>query len=140
MLYLLIKILSQVGRYLNTVYVLVQTVHRSGSVPCQSPSLTKKSIFGEAKICKKKALVLEEQAVGDVMQFITLMPDLLSEASHVSILMSDRLIPIYNRSFKTSIAKGLLSILSFSDIANNKVDPEIFIIKLLLDQSVLIAF
>ena len=84
------------------------------------------NIWRGENLQNKKLLVLEEQAVGDVMQFITLMPDLLSEASHVSILMSDRLIPIYNRSFKPSIAKGLLSILSFSDIANNKVDPRDF--------------
>ena len=37
--------------------------------------------------------------------------------------MSDRLIPIYSRSFEESMANGILSIVSFSDVANNKVDP-----------------
>ena len=84
------------------------------------------NIWRGENLQNKKLLVLEEQAVGDVMQFLTLVPDLLLEASHVTILMSDRLIPIYKRSFQSSIANGLLSIISFSDIANNIVDPRAF--------------
>ena len=84
------------------------------------------NIWRGENLQNKKLLVLEEQAVGDVMQFITLIPDLLSEASHITILMSDRLIPIYKRSFEESIENGLLSIVSFADIANNKVDPREF--------------
>jgi tetratricopeptide (TPR) repeat protein len=84
------------------------------------------NIWRGENLRNKRLLVLEEQAVGDVMQFITLIPDLLQEASHVSILMSDRLIPIYKRSFQSSIDKGSLSIVSFADVANNKVDPREF--------------
>ena len=84
------------------------------------------NIWRGENLQNKKLLVLEEQAVGDVMQFLTLIPDLLSEASHVSILMTDRLIPIYNRSFQPFIANGLLSIISFSDVANNLIDPRDF--------------
>ena len=74
-------------------------------------------------LSSKHLLILEEQAVGDVMQFITLLPGILSEASSVSILMNDRLIPIYKRSLSQYISDGRLNLISFFNIANRKVDP-----------------
>ena len=77
-------------------------------------------------LTSKHLLILEEQAVGDVMQFITLLPGILSEASSISILMSDRLIPIYERSFSQYISERRLRLISFLSIANKKVDSSAF--------------
>jgi len=46
----------------------------------------------------QRLLLLEEQAVGDVMMFLTLMPALLEEAEAVGLVLGDRLLPIYRRS------------------------------------------
>ena len=64
----------------------------------------------------KRILLLEEQAIGDVMQFLTLIHPLLHEASSVSLLISDRLTPLYQRAFKSEISSGLLQIIPFSKI------------------------
>ncbi|MCB4389386.1 hypothetical protein [Synechococcus sp. MU1617] len=70
----------------------------------------------------KSLLVLEEQAVGDVMQFMSLIPTILEECSHVGILLSDRLLPIYKRSLVQYISNGSLSLYSFADSRNNILD------------------
>lgn len=46
----------------------------------------------------RRLLVLEEQAVGDVMMFLTLLPALVEEAQSVGLVLGDRLLPIYRRS------------------------------------------
>ena len=51
----------------------------------------------------KRLLLLEEQAIGDVMMFLTLLPDLLQEASSVDLMLSERLVPIYRRSLGKSV-------------------------------------
>ena len=61
-------------------------------------------------------LLLEEQAIGDVMQFLTLIPSIIDEASHVGIMISDRLISIYERSFAKYISQGLLSVYTFDNV------------------------
>ena len=60
------------------------------------------------------------------MQFITLVPALVQEAQHVSLLISERLIPIYNRSLQPLISKGSLSIFSFRDAIDSKLKPSSF--------------
>lgn len=47
----------------------------------------------------KRLLLLEEQAIGDVMMFLTLIPSLLREAKSLGIMVSDRLKSIYDRRF-----------------------------------------
>ena len=51
----------------------------------------------------KSLLLLEEQAIGDVMQFLTLLPNLLDEAEKIYLLLSNRLVPVYRRSFSDDI-------------------------------------
>ena len=64
----------------------------------------------------KRILLLEEQAIGDVMQFLTLIRPLLDEALSVCLLISDRLSPLYQRAFKSEISSGSLEIIPFSKI------------------------
>ena len=64
----------------------------------------------------KRILLLEEQAIGDVMQFLTLIRPLLHEASSVALLISDRLTPLYQRAFKSEVSSGSLHIIPFSKI------------------------
>lgn len=74
----------------------------------------------------KSLLLLEEQAVGDVMQFLTLLPTLLSEARHVGLLLNKRLVPVYERSLKAEIESGNVSIWSFADVRLSKLLPNMF--------------
>jgi tetratricopeptide (TPR) repeat protein len=67
----------------------------------------------------QKILLLEEQAIGDVMQFLTLLPGLLAEAQHVGLLLNNRLIPLYNRSFSSYIKSNRLTIYSFDDVLHD---------------------
>lgn len=74
----------------------------------------------------KSLLLLEEQAIGDVMQFMTLLPELLKEAEHIGLLLNNRLIPIYKRSFAAYIDQKSLSIFSFEDVLHNYLKPDDF--------------
>lgn len=73
------------------------------------------------KLTGKNLLLLEEQAIGDVMQFMSLLPDLLDEAKHIGVLLNSRLLPIYNRSLSTYIKQNRLSIFSFEDVVQNRL-------------------
>lgn len=77
---------------------------------------------GEA-LTGQKILLLEEQAIGDVMQFLTLLPGLLEEAQHIGLLLNNRLIPIYNRSFASYIQNNRLTIYSFDDVLHDRLKP-----------------
>lgn len=74
----------------------------------------------------KNLLLLEEQAVGDVMQFLTLLPKLLEEASHVSLFLNTRLVKIFERSFSSYISEGRVSIMSYDDFYADKLTPTRF--------------
>lgn len=77
----------------------------------------------------KRLLVLEEQAVGDIMMFLTLIKSLLpeiGESGHLSIALGSRLYPIYRRSFSTEISKGLISILQKKDFFSEQVSSHKF--------------
>ena len=69
----------------------------------------------------KSILLLEEQAIGDAMQFATLVPALLNEPKHVGLFVSNRLYPVYVRSFQEYIAQGVLSVYSFDDVNNGRL-------------------
>ena len=74
----------------------------------------------------KSILLLEEQAIGDVMQFLTLLPDLINEADSIGLLLSNRLVPVYQRSFSQYISSNLLKIWTFDDCRDHKIDSSIY--------------
>jgi tetratricopeptide (TPR) repeat protein len=51
----------------------------------------------------KRILLLEEQAIGDVMMFLTLLPTLQQEAKTVDLMLGERLVPIYRRCLHDSV-------------------------------------
>jgi hypothetical protein len=51
----------------------------------------------------KRLLLLEEQAIGDVMMFLTLLPALQQEAAQVDLMLGERLVPIYRRCLGDSV-------------------------------------
>lgn len=51
----------------------------------------------------KRLLLLEEQAIGDVMMFLTLLPTLQQEAELVDLMLGERLPPIYRRSLEGDV-------------------------------------
>ena len=71
----------------------------------------------------KSLLLLEEQAIGDAMQFSTLVPSMLDEPKHLGLLVSNRLYPIYVRSFHDYISEGQLTVYSFDDVNTGKLAP-----------------
>ena len=73
------------------------------------------TVWRGEKLSNKRLLLLEEQAIGDVMQFMTLVPDLLKEARHIGILINNRLVEVYRRSFAHLIQNKSVSVWSFSD-------------------------
>ena len=74
----------------------------------------------------QRLLLLEEQAIGDSMMFLTLLPTLVAEAAHVGVVLCTRLLPIYRRSFYQWIEAGKVSIWSHGDLATDKLTPEAF--------------
>ena len=62
----------------------------------------------------KHLLVIEEQAIGDVMMFLTLIPRLMNETKKISLMLGERLQTLYKRSFKTYIESGKIEILSLN--------------------------
>ena len=80
---------------------------------------------GESLI-NKSILLLEEQAIGDVMQFMTLVPTLLKEAKHIGILVNNRLYPVYRRSLSSHIESSKISLWSFDDVNANSLSPHLY--------------
>jgi len=74
----------------------------------------------------KRILLLEEQAIGDVMQFATLVPTLAQESKHLSLLVSNRLLSIYRRTFAESISRGFLSVYSLDHVTSGELHPSQF--------------
>ena len=83
------------------------------------------SLWRGQDLVGKSLLLLEEQAVGDIMQFLTLLPA-LSVNAKISILLNDRLVPIYQRTFKESGLCDNINVVSFSDIRSNNISPSSF--------------
>lgn len=74
----------------------------------------------------KRLLLLEEQAIGDIMMFLTLVPSLIEEDCEIGLLLCDRLIPIYSRSFKKIIDEGNLRIWSHQDVREKRLTKEMY--------------
>ena len=87
----------------------------------------------------KSILLLEEQAIGDVMMFLSLIPRLLSEAKTISLLLPDRLIEIYKRSLAGFLESGSCFIFSHADISVGLLILSCLISNHRLDLSVNIA-
>ena len=77
-------------------------------------------------LCGRRLLLLEEQAVGDTMMFLTLLPKLLDQAAHVGLLLSARLVPIYQRSCQHWIDNGRVSVWSHKAAASGKLSSNDF--------------
>lgn len=74
----------------------------------------------------RNLLVIEEQAVGDVMMFMTCLPDLLSKLSSLTLFLSERLAPIYHRTFKDLIKQGTMRVCTKQDIIDGHLIPSEF--------------
>ena len=71
----------------------------------------------------QRLLLLEEQAIGDCMMFISLVPALLSEMKHVGLFISPRLEEIYKRSFSHEISSDKISIFTKNNLLDNSIAP-----------------
>ncbi len=70
---------------------------------------------------KRRLLLLEEQAIGDTMMFLTLLPTLVEQSSHVGLVLSARLFPIYQRSCQDWIEAGRVSVWRHDDAAAGRL-------------------
>ncbi len=68
-----------------------------------------------------KLLLLDEQAIGDGMMFLTLVPALLPETKHIGLFISSRLAPIYIRSFSSLISEHKLSVFTKEDLSTGRL-------------------
>ena len=80
---------------------------------------------GESLI-NKNILLLDEQAVGDTMMFLTLIPSLVDKVSTIGLYLSKRLPPIYQRTFSDLIDQGKLKIFSKQDLISRELKFEDF--------------
>ena len=71
-----------------------------------------------------KLLLLEEQAVGDAMMFITLVPTLLEESSSIGLLLGDRLVPIYLRALQDYGLGNRVHVWSYRDVKSGRLSAE----------------
>lgn len=74
----------------------------------------------------QRLLLLEEQAIGDVMMFLTLVPQLLDEALEIGLLLGDRLLPIYRRSLAPLVERGVVRIWSHADATEGRLSPQAY--------------
>lgn len=73
-----------------------------------------------------RLLLLEEQAIGDTMMFLTLISTLVEEAAHVGVVLSERLLPIYKRSLANWVDAGRVSIWSHDDVSTGRLAPSAY--------------
>ncbi len=73
------------------------------------------------RLPSQRLLLLEEQAVGDGMMFLSLVPRLLEETHHIGIYLSPRLESIYQRSFANEIEQNLISIYTKNDLLTGRL-------------------
>ena len=74
----------------------------------------------------ERLLLLEEQAIGDVMMFLTLVPSLMAEAEALGLFLSDRLLPIYQRSLPALGYGERLQIWSQADLSQGRLRKEAY--------------
>ena len=79
-----------------------------------------------ADLKNSRLLLLEEQAIGDTMMFLSLLPALVEEADHVGIVLSKRLRPIYQRSCSEWMRHGQVTIWSHDDVAAGRLTAKDF--------------
>lgn len=84
---------------------------------------------GESLITKS-ILLLEEQGIGDTMQFISLVPHLFSFCKHVGLFLSQRLYNIYVHAFELDIQAGRLSVHRAEDAISGKFGPSNYDVQL----------
>ena len=84
------------------------------------------SLWRGDSLSTKRLLLLEEQAVGDTMMFLTLLPTLVDHSKHIGIVLSDRLLPIYQRSCKDWVRNGQVSVWGHGDAASGRLLPNNF--------------
>ena len=75
---------------------------------------------------EQRLLLLDEQAVGDGMMFLSLIPALLCETKHIGLFLSTRLAPIYSRSFANSISDHKISIFTKNDLSTARLKASDF--------------
>lgn len=74
----------------------------------------------------KNLLVLEEQAIGDAMMFMTCLPDLLPRLDRLTIFLSKRLASIYKRTFHTLINQGKIQICTQQNLIDGSLNATNF--------------
>ena len=84
------------------------------------------SLWRGDSLKSQRLLLLEEQAIGDTMMFLTLLPSLVEEAEHLGIVLCKRLLPIYRRSCHRWIEAGKVSIWGHGDLAAGKLTAKSF--------------
>ena len=78
-------------------------------------------------LSNKGLLLLEEQAVGDMMMFLSLLPRLVGKVKNIGILTNNRLVPIYRRTFTQNIFEGMnISVWSYNDVKVNKLSSDLY--------------
>ena len=83
-------------------------------------------LWNGCSLSSKSLLLLEEQGIGDVMQFITLVPTLLDEASEIGLFVSERLKPVYQKSFSEYISQDRLKIFTHQDAITGKLRSDFY--------------
>lgn len=71
-------------------------------------------------------LLLEEQGIGDTMQFISLIPRLFNYNCHVGLLVTPRLLKIYQLSFQDDLSAGRLSLYISADVTSKALRSSSF--------------
>ena len=84
------------------------------------------SVWRGESLIKKHLLLLEEQAVGDSMMFLTLLEPIIKESKKVTLVISKRLVPIYSRSYLTYVQSDKLVILDQAQFLERKINSSNF--------------
>lgn len=87
---------------------------------------TKVNLWRGEELFGKHLLMLEEQAVGDSMMFLTLMKPIIDESKKVTLVISKRLVPIYIRSLSHYIKQKRIVIMSQSEFIKGKYKSSAF--------------
>ncbi len=74
----------------------------------------------------KHLLLLEEQAIGDTMMFLSLVPCLVMESDSIDIVLGRRLLSIYKRSFEALGLGDSIKILHSKNVKDGDVSPSNF--------------
>ena len=78
------------------------------------------------EVANARILLLEEQAIGDTMMFISLVPKLLSEFKFIGLFVSNRLKAIYERSFSNEIMESRLQVYTRANISDGSLKANNF--------------